>query len=50
MTKDEVQNSRRTCRAAGLAKAEEHKERKKGPRMDTNRREDKPQIYADKKR
>jgi len=34
----------KTCRAVGLAKAEEHKKRKKGPRMDTNTREDKPQM------
>src|ERR1700722_132797 len=44
MTKDKVQNSRKTCRAVGLAKAEERRDREKGPRMDTNPREDKPQM------
>jgi hypothetical protein len=33
MTDDEIQNSRKTCRAAGLAKAEEHKERKEKRRL-----------------
>ena len=37
----------KTCRAADLAKAEKRKDRKKGPRMGRNTREDKPQVNAD---